>query len=39
MKFHADYALKNPFQTLEMPVRSEKFEAGGGRLVEQMSVG
>lgn len=38
-EIYADYALKNPFQTPEMPVRSEKFEAAVGRLVKQMSVG
>ena len=36
-EIYSDYALKNPFQTPEMPVRSEKFEAAVGKLVKQMS--
>lgn len=36
-EIYADYAMKNPFQTPEMPVRSEKFEAAVGKLVKQMS--
>lgn len=36
-ELYADYAMKNPFHTPEMPVRSEKFETGLGKLVKQMS--
>lgn len=36
-EIYADYVMKNPFQTPEMPVRSEKFEGAVGKLVKQMS--
>ena len=36
-EIYADYAMKNPFQTPEMPVRSDKFEGAVGKLVKQMS--
>ena len=36
-ELYADYVMKNPFQTPEMPVRSDKFEGNLGTLIKQMS--
>lgn len=34
---YADFVMKNPFHTLEMPIRSERFDIALQRLAEQMS--
>ncbi|PAV77944.1 hypothetical protein WR25_14024 [Diploscapter pachys] len=35
-EFYADYALKNPFHNLDMPIRSEKFEENLRLLLERV---
>lgn len=35
-ELYADYALKNPFYSLEMPVRCDKFETNLQLLLEQV---
>lgn len=34
-EMYADYALKNPFYSLEMPIRCEQFETNVQMLLEQ----
>lgn len=36
-ELYADFVMKNPFHTPEMPVRSEKFDFNLAKLVRQMS--
>lgn len=38
-ELYADYALKNPFYSLEMPIRCELFETNLQALLEQMEKG
>lgn len=35
-ELYADYVLKNPFYSLEMPIRCELFDANLQSLLEQM---
>lgn len=35
-ELYADYALKNPFYSLEMPIRCELFEVGVHSMIEQI---
>ena len=35
-EFYADFALKNPFYSLEMPIRCQLFDTNLTKLVEQM---
>ena len=35
-EFYADFALKNPFHNLDMPIRSEKFEENLRLLLERV---
>jgi hypothetical protein len=36
-EIYADFVMKNPFHTPEMPIRSERFDVAVGKLVEQMT--
>lgn len=35
-ELYADYALKNPFYSLEMPIRCDQFDTKLGALLEQV---
>lgn len=35
-ELYADYALKNPFYSIDMPIRAEKFEEALNKLVNKI---